>query len=270
MIALVVPALGRQEKIWAMRKFAFLPAAAMLFSLSFGETAGAVDLGLEPLYTKAPSTPTWSWTGFYIGGHAGGGWANTAWFEDITATGGGGPVGFQDASHTASGLLGGGQAGFNYQKGRWVFGFEGDVSGANITGNNANCFPEVGGAAQTCSTKVDSLGTVTGRFGATFDRSLIYVNGGFGWVSESYQKAGGLSPGSAAETRGGWTLGAGVEYSFTGPWSGKLQYDYIGLGTRNVKFTAPGFTEDIRDNLQVVKVGINYRFGWGGPAAPNH
>jgi outer membrane immunogenic protein len=261
---------GPQEKIWAMRKLAYLPVAAMLFSVSFGETAGAVDLGLEPLYTKAPSTP--SWTGFYIGGHAGGGWANSAWFEDITASGSGGvgPVGFQDASHSASGLLGGGQVGINFQKGRWVFGIEGDVSGANITGNNAGCFPEVGGAAQTCSSKVDALGTVTGRFGATFDRSLIYVNGGFGWASESYLKAGGLVPGSASETRGGWALGAGVEYSFTGPWSGKLQYDYIGLGTRNVKFTsAPGFTEDIRDNLQVVKVGINYRFGWGGPVAPS-
>src|SRR3984893_15764887 len=113
-----------------MRKLAFVAVAAMLFSVSFGETGRAVYLGLESLYTKAPSTPAWSWTGLYIGGHVGGGWANTAWFEDITksGSGGGGPVGFQDSSHTASGLLGGGQAGINYQKGRWVFGIEGDVS----------------------------------------------------------------------------------------------------------------------------------------------
>ncbi|MGP0090555.1 MAG: outer membrane protein [Xanthobacteraceae bacterium] len=257
-----------------MRKLAFMPAAAVLFSLSFGPTAGAVDLGLEPLYTKAPNAPTWSWTGFYLGGHVGGGWANTTWLEDITKSGSGGvgPIGLQDASHTASGLLGGGQVGINYQTGRWVFGIEGDVSGANLTGSSSSCFPEVAGTTQTCSSKVDALGTVTGRVGATFDRSLAYVKGGFGWVNESYLTAGAPSAGSAAETRGGWTLGAGLEYSFKGPWSGKVEYDYLGLGTRNVKFTnAPGFfTEDVRDNAQVVKLGINYRFGWGAPAAPNH
>jgi len=242
-----------------MRKLAFLPAAAMLFSLSFGETAGAVDLGLEPLYTKPSSAPAWNWSGFYVSGHGGGGWANTAWFEDITKGGGVGPVGFQNTAQAASGLFSGGHAGINYQAGQWVFGV--DVSGAS-------CLPEVAGPAQTCPTKFDSLGTVTGRFGAAFDRSLIYVNGGFGWVSESYLKTvGGLAAGPASETRGGWTLGAGVEYSFTGPWYGTLQYDYIGVGTRNVTNT-PG-VGDIRDNTQVLKLGINYRFGWGGPVVPN-
>ena len=110
-----------------MRKLASVPVAAMLFSLSLGATAGAVDLGLEPLYTKAPSAPDWSWTGFYMTGNAGG-WANSTWLADVTKSGGGGPVGFQDAPRTAPGLLNGGQVGFNYQAGRWVFGIEGDVS----------------------------------------------------------------------------------------------------------------------------------------------
>jgi outer membrane immunogenic protein len=246
-------------------------------SLAMVACASAADLGPAPgpVYTKAPA---YSWTGFYIGGHVGGGWANKAWFEDITETGSGGvgPVGFQDASYHTSGFLGGGQVGYNYQMGRWVFGIEGDFSGANITGSG-NCFPEVVGTVQTCSTNIKSLGTVTGRIGAAWDRTLLYVKGGGAWVREDHANGcdicavGGLPTFSvASETRGGWTVGVGAEYAFMGPWSAKLEYDYIGLGTRNLTFVdAPPstgrFTEDVRQNLQLVKFGVNYRFGLGGP-----
>jgi outer membrane immunogenic protein len=65
-------------------------------------------------------------------------------------------------------------------------------------------------------------------------------------------------------------VGAGIEYAFSGPWSAKLEYDYVGLGTRNLTFVSVAppfkFTEDVRQNLQEVKFGINYRFGgFGGP-----
>jgi outer membrane immunogenic protein len=57
-----------------------------------------------------------------------------------------------------------------------------------------------------------------------------------------------------------------LEYAFASAWSVKLEYDYIGFGTRNVgTFVATPsgtpFTEEIRLNLQIVKGGINYRFG---------
>jgi outer membrane immunogenic protein len=51
----------------------------------------------------------YDWTGFYAGGHVGGGW-----------------VGDGDG-----GFLGGGQVGFNYQVRPWVFGVEADFSGAS-------------------------------------------------------------------------------------------------------------------------------------------
>jgi outer membrane immunogenic protein len=79
-------------------------------------------LAAAMLVKKAPpaAIPPWSWTGFYIGGNFGGGCAKTDWFEDVSRSGGGGPPGFQDASVSASGVLGGGQIGFDWQNGRAV------------------------------------------------------------------------------------------------------------------------------------------------------
>jgi hypothetical protein len=43
----------------------------------------------------------------------------------------------------------------------------------------------------------------------------------------------------------------------------------MGFGRRGLKFNDNfgGFTEIIREDVHVVKAGINYRFNWGGPLA---
>ena len=65
--------------------------------------------------------------------------------------------------------------------------------------------------------------------------------------------------------RYGWTVGVGGEYLFT-PWlSGFVEYDYYGFSNRNFTF----FTDtahSIRENKNVVKAGLNFRFSnwWVG------
>ena len=248
--------------------------AATALSISLGQVAFAADLpaNAAPVaYYKAPVAHAYNWTGFYIGGHFGGAWGDKKWFEDATGSGTGvGPVGLLDGSYKVSGVLGGGQLGANYQTGWAVLGIEADISGAGINGSTASgaCFATIGGN-QSCSTKINWLSTVTGRLGAAFDRTLVYAKGGFAWAHEKHENP--FNFGGAAndtdvgnETRGGWTIGGGVEYAWAASWSVKLEYDYMGFGTRNVSFHDPaggGYTEDIRQNLHVIKVGINYRFG---------
>ncbi len=77
--------------------------------------------------------------------------------------------------------------------------------------------------------------------------------------------AGGGTFYSAAQTRTGWTVGAGVEYAFSGPWSAKIEYDYMDFGTKSATFTGgifPGapFPFGIKQQLSVVELGLNYRF----------
>jgi outer membrane immunogenic protein len=231
-------------------------------------------LAADMLVKKAPPpppAPTWSWTGFYVGANVGGGWAKSDWFEDVSGSGGGGPAGFQDASIRAPGVLGGGQMGYDWQTGWTVFGIQADADAAGLRGSNTSCFPEVTGATQSCNTKIDAMGTVTGRIGAAFDRTLVYVLGGFAWEHERLANPGNsipsLQPFNAvfSGTRAGATVGAGLERALTGNWSAFVQYNYISFGRRASMFTdldgtVPLFTEIIREDIHVIKVGLNYRF----------
>ena len=117
-------------------------------------------------------------------------------------------------------------------------------------------------------TTIKSVGTVTGRVGAAFDRALLYVLGGYAWEHAGYENPAPLDGGLnsfASHTVSGWTLGGGLEYALGGNWSAFVQYNYMGFGTRDLLFVgtpavAGQFTEDVRDHINVVKAGVNFRF----------
>ena len=107
---------------------------------------------------------------------------------------------------------------------------------------------------------------------------MLYVKGGLAWAYERHKiSAPGSIDGFGAFSvedkhwRWGGMLGAGVEFAFTNSISGKLEYNYMDFGTRTYSFNiAPalvGFTETvdvkIRQNIHLVKVGLNYRFDVG-------
>jgi outer membrane immunogenic protein len=67
-------------------------------------------------------------------------------------------------------------------------------------------------------------------------------------------------------------VGVGIEYAFAQNWSVKAEYNYMDFGTERIfvkstgiEPTQPNFDEDIRRTIQVAKVGLNYKFDWGGP-----
>src|SRR5947209_221244 len=65
-------------------------------------------------YRQPPPPPYFLWTGLYIGANAGGGW-----FDSSGTT-------------VDNGFVGGGQIGYNFQIGHWVWGGELEVSGTSI------------------------------------------------------------------------------------------------------------------------------------------
>jgi outer membrane immunogenic protein len=254
-----------------MKKTLISAAAFMLLAIG---SATAADMFKMP-----PPAPGYDWTGFYLGPHLGGYWNSVDWFEDSTTTGSFlvGPVGFHDASVRTSGVFGGGQGGWNYQIGWFVWGIEADGSAGALSGNSP-CFSETAalGFTQSCSTKISALGTFTARIGAAFGNTLLYLVGGGAWEDEKLVDAcnacgpGGTSTSAVySQGIGGLTFGAGIEYAFAGKWSAFLQYNYVAFGTRDLTFLyqppnvplAGNYTEDIRENVNVIKFGINYRFG---------
>jgi outer membrane immunogenic protein len=206
------------------------------------------------VYTKAPMPAYFSWTGVYLGGNIGG----------LSASKSISLVGVPLGSNSPSGLIAGGQLGFNWQTGAWVFGVQADYDWANASASSVDTvFP-----ANTDRARIRGLASVTGRFGYAMDRALIYVKGGGAWASDKYDSfvtATGAPVASGSETRSGWTAGVGLEYAFMGNWSGFAEYDYYGFGTRGVAFTLAGGgaagTFDIKQTANVFKAGINYRFG---------
>ncbi|MBV8838733.1 MAG: porin family protein [Alphaproteobacteria bacterium] len=218
----------------------------------FGTAAFAADLS-RPVYKAPPAgvlPAAYDWTGFYVGGHIGYGWAKNTYTDPFVL------LNLSDTS--ANGILGGGQVGFNYQVNQFVFGVEGDMSATGIKGG-----PTFG--ATNFNTQTNWTATLAGRAGVAFDRWLVYAKGGAAWRNNDYTTNFYAFPGTTSvnDTKLGWVVGAGVEWAFAPQWSAKLEYNYMDFGTDNVSFV-PGRTTGITDQVQMVKLGVNYKFG-GAP-----
>jgi len=69
----------------------------------------------------------------------------------------------------------------------------------------------------------------------------------------------------------GYTVGAGLEYMFAPNWSAKAEYQYYNFGSTTFTAGPPDIVgARFRDDEHTVKVGLNYRLGWGGPVAAKY
>jgi outer membrane immunogenic protein len=240
-----------------MMSRAFLGGLALAAGTAFG-LGSVVAADLPPAPRLAPVAPVvyapqvYDWTGFYIGGHLGGGFANSSWSDPFT--------GGSDTFHSA-GFLGGGQVGVNAQFNALVVGLEGDFSwtGLGLKGSGVNSLGD------SINTKVDWTSTVTGRVGAAFDRLLVYAKGGLA-LADDKSSLTDLAGNNSSTTfmRTGWTAGAGIEYALDRNWSARIEYDYLGFGSHTLDFTTPVLgtvSSNASLNVQEVKAGLNFRFG---------
>lgn len=215
-------------------------------ALILAGVANAADVsvpGKHPVYQPVV-TPSYDWSGFYLGLNGGGSWGTSRYHF-----GGPGPA----AVGTAGGTVGG-TIGANYQIGHLVFGLEGDVDGAAVKGSS-NCSV----AGFPCSSQADWLGTVRGRIGYAFDRFMPYVTGG---AAFSDLKVTGPGFGASGSDQAGWTVGGGIEYALSNKWTIKLEYLHVDFGNINWPPVRVHFDED------AVRAGINYKFNWSGGNGP--
>src|ERR1043165_5536334 len=166
--ALVASSLGNIGVV-VMKKFVLIGMA--LGALATAGSVQAADLPLKAAPRAVAPAPGFDWSGIYIGAHMGGGWAT----NDISDPGlgiigvllGVPPVQTTDSS----GILGGLQAGWNYQIGRLVLGTEVDFSWADVNGTNtANFAAGIGGPgtgiSRTLTADTDRIGASPGRPGS--------------------------------------------------------------------------------------------------------
>jgi len=251
-------------------------------NVTIGQNAHLVKLGLNhrldavPLFDSgAPAggipLPDWSWTGFYVGAHASGGFGTNEWAtSSTTALKAISTNGAFIGAGANQGLLGGGQVGFNYQFGRWVAGFE-IADGAGDIEGSAKCLTNVANKTSfTCVNDVSSIGTVTGRLGETWGNLLIYSKGGMAWATDhgdalSSSFKNNFNEGSI---RWGWMIGTGLEYAFSPNLSAFVEYEHLNLNIRNMIYADQfGLSPEVafKQKLDLVKLGVDYRLGWGAP-----
>ncbi|MDO9296118.1 outer membrane protein [Bradyrhizobium sp.] len=236
----------------------FLLGAATLIALA--APAAAADMPPRP-YSKAPAytapAVVYNWTGFYIGGHVGGAFAGDNSLQSSDAR-----------------FMGGIQGGFDYQFSQnWVVGAEAQYSW--LGGGNTNSGVLFPAGTLVTGSATDQLGSVTGRLGYTWGPALLYGKGGYAWRDTNnigVSIAGVPQPfATSGNRKDGYTVGAGLEYMFAPNWSAKAEYQYYNFGNTTITAgPADVVGARFRDDEHTVKVGLNYRFGWGGPVVAKY
>ena len=273
--------------------------------------ASAADLPRRaappPVFTPVP---VFTWTGFYVGVNAGYGFdansRNTTSYalpggSLINSPGTAGVVSVNNRSNN-DGFSGGAQIGYNYQftpGSGVVIGFEADAQyvdfarRANGTQNYAfGGAPGIAFAAPrafvaTSGNGLDYFGTVRGRLGYAFDRTLVYGTGGFAYGSGSADRSFGGYAGNDS-FRTGWAAGGGIEYALptdsflnffrSSAVTLKVEGLYVNLDNNNGRAQAPLVGAAIspvglvpvyslagasrnENAFAVVRAGLNYKFG---------
>jgi outer membrane immunogenic protein len=269
--------------------------AALAACVCVGTSALAADLP-APIYTKAPVfvDPGYNWSGFYVGGNLGYSWGRSS--DTSTLANGAGTALFTSTGGSnLDGIVGGGQAGDNWQMQNWVWGLEADIQGTGEKGERdfncptGVCTPSTiapgfharvildRGAAVPVSMdqKIDWFGTVRARAGVLLTpKVLLYATGGLAYGEVNTRETIGASAFSASDIKVGYAVGAGIEGAIGGNWTMKLEYLYVDLGRTSGSFAttipafgagvvangtlASAFSSRITDN--VLRLGLNYRF----------
>ena len=238
---------------------------------------------LLPVPTASPSLPSFTWTGFYVGGQIGYSWGdNDGSVSWATAQG---QAGQSNLTSGAQGVIGGAHVGYNQQFDQWVLGLEGSVDGATLTKNVLVDAPSIVGQSLTGGLPVGGnvtgtvqsgiQGSVRARAGYAFGRLLPYATAGvaFGSFKTDAQVFGTdldgvtnfAASGANSATRVGWTLGAGVEYAVNNHWSLRAEYRYTDFGHLAIS-TDPSavgavFAVDRHLEQNQVQVGFSYKLG---------
>lgn len=271
----------------------------VISALLLAAPAGAADMAVkDPPAATAPAA-TYDWTGFYIGGHVGGGWQNTSFSDPgalsilnnccVFVSNNNGPGAANGASSRA--FLGGAQVGWMYQTGRLVVGADFDFSGMKINGNGGDTFLGTSnfGAGQvneTYGVKTNWTATATATLGIAHDRWMLYGKAGAAFADDIYNFAIASSPAfvftpSASDHQivPGWTTGIGIKWGISDNWFVNAEYNFLDFGTRaahvsgtlsavpagfDMTSAAASFEPLFNQTISEVKVGLNYKYDPAG------
>ncbi|MGD9658274.1 MAG: carbohydrate porin [Methylocystis sp.] len=221
-----------------------------------------------------------NWAGMYVGASMGGGFPLHKG-ERLQATNGfASPVfDLYPPSVTHPGLTVGAQAGYNWRRGPWVWGFETDLSlldgrrgptGAYLA---SPAYPAPPAFTLVSNSSANFFASIRGRVGYAWDRSLFYLTAGVAAGGERGPATLTLGAGRpdaifyapwSQSSRMKYAIGGGFEYAFAGNWSARVEYLFLNqsLNTQIFDNGADSFyVSGIRNENHLLRFGLNYHFG---------
>jgi outer membrane immunogenic protein len=246
-------------------------ASVGLIALGAATPASAADMAVKAPPPPPVVAPIYNWSGFYIGGN--GGWGESRNCVDFFNSAG---TDFADGCRDRSGGVVGGQIGYRWQAAsQWVFGVEAQGDWADLSNTRLSII----NPAFSTRTKTDGIGLFTGQIGYAWNASLFYVKGGAAVTDNRFSILSTLTGAeliAASATRWGGTVGVGWEYGFAPNWSVGIEYDHLFMGNSNNSFAvvnpinAAFLNDRISQDVDMVTLRVNYRFGWGSPVVARY
>lgn len=218
-------------------------------SVAAAHTATATDLIRRPpapIAEPLPSAPVGTtWSGFYVGGNLGAAFdPNDLSIKDLSAE--------QDLTLKFSNdteLIGGVQAGYNWQMGGWLLGVEGDFDFAD---------------------NISYLASVRGRVGWALGSWLLYGTGGVAFIDSDndfvvVSADDGPFSFSNGNTDTGFVVGGGIDYKLAPHLSLGLEGLFYDFGSDSATLVAGDepFVLKQDEEFAVVRGRLNYHFNSG-------
>jgi outer membrane immunogenic protein len=193
---------------------------------------------------------------------------------------------FGSNTANASSWLGGAHAGYNWQQGTVVYGFETDFQATHLNsamnGGLVSPPPPPPSSFASTTALIEAYGTFRGRVGVTTGQWLFYGTGGVAYgnvnLNSTFGTLGLPTFAQTIEPKIGWVAGVGFEYLLKPNVMLTLGYQYVDLGRVGISSSATGspgiFTVAVGQaamvhaQFQAVTVGMSWRFAPDGSPSP--
>jgi high affinity Mn2+ porin len=221
--------------------------------------------------------PAFSWAGLYLGASSGAG-IPLHGGERLQAGSGFGSSVFDlyPKSDTRTGVTVGVQAGYNWQQGPWVWGFETDLSllDGRRTPNGvfptSPAYPGTPFFTMSANANATYFASIRGRFGFAYDRVLFYLTGGVaaggvrGPATVSFGPGVDFTSDRSQSSRAKYAVGGGFEYAFADDWSARAEYLFLSQSLNTQIFDDGNnnqYFSRVRNENHILRFGLNYHFG---------
>jgi outer membrane immunogenic protein len=239
----------------------FCSCAALALTVAAGPEP--LPSGKEMKQVAPAPPPECNWTGFYIGLNVGGQFGHSEdrdldeyWHPD------------KQWGYSESGVVAGGQVGYNFQWNWLVLGVEAEGGYMNLDGSGLEPGTNFVGGPNRGSSDSDFFTTIRGRIGFAFGHWLFYGTGGgigVNYLTRDDDPNEDFS-GHKQEFDWGWTGGGGIEYMLGCHWSIKTEYLRYQLDKQRFTGSSATFESgtpfrfDGNTEGNIIRAGLNYKF----------